>query len=282
MRKVVIGLLSVLLITATACSSGTAQSTADSAGSYNNSKAAESEENVITSKALHNNIYTWNDSTYTNPELGFSFQIPKVWTANDYKIVVSHGKMEEDQSAYSKVSFIFRSDRENPVLNLMRVSKTWWNEQITQDLPHPEYLGEQKDYVYCAQLPHGCPYADEVLMEQYNSMVLTYDQVQQYFSLLESSDITYVDGTLLDFSSNYVTIQTQENQELTFAYSSWECSVDTTELQDGDAFRVYYKGEIQEESDTTQVTVVQISSLGTVGATISSEEYSSPAISDPS
>ena len=119
-------------------------------------------------------------------------------------------------------------------------------------------------------------------MEQYNSMVLTYDQVQQYFSLLESSDITYVDGTLLDFSSNYVTIQTQENQELTFAYSSWECSVDTTELQDGDAFRVYYKGEIQEESDTTQVTVVQISSLGTVGATISSEEYSSPAISDPS
>lgn len=65
---------------------------------------------------------------YTNQELGFSFTIPQEWSADEYKIVVSHGEQEEDESSYSQIDFIFRSDRENPLLRIYVVTSQWWGE----------------------------------------------------------------------------------------------------------------------------------------------------------
>ncbi len=39
---------------------------------------------------------------YSNEELGLSFKIPREWSADEYKIVVSHGKQQEDESTYSQ------------------------------------------------------------------------------------------------------------------------------------------------------------------------------------
>ena len=120
--------------------------------------------------------------TFTDAELGFSFTVPENWNPDDYKIIVSHGDME-DGSGYSQVDFIFQSDRENPLLTILIVSPEWWRSVSSSSTPHPVFLAEQGGTVYCFQLPQGCPYADEQKSGLYNSMVLEPDQVPLHFSL---------------------------------------------------------------------------------------------------
>lgn len=281
MYKILAGFLVLLILFLTACSSTTYSSVSHTDSSCN--EVSSSDESLTEANTvLHNHLSIWEDSTYTNFDLGFSFRVPATWSSDNYKIVVSHGKMEDDQSPYSKVSFIFRSNQSNPILVLMRVSKSWWENQDKKGPPSYEYLGEQKDFVYCAKLPRDCPYTDEELMELYNSMVLTYDQIHESFSILASSDIFYADGTLLDFDSSHITIQTIEDQELTFTYSPLECSMDSVTLHIGDAFRVYYTTEEVDQTESSTMTAVQITSIKTLNAVVPYKDYTSKTTSENS
>ncbi len=125
---------------------------------------------------------------YTNQELGFSFTIPQEWPADEYKIVVSHGEQEEDESSYSQIDFIFRSDKENPLLRIYVVTSQWWGQYgSSYDSSLIHYLGKAGETAYCYVLPISRAYVDfaeESTADAYASMVIDTDTVENSFSIL--------------------------------------------------------------------------------------------------
>ncbi len=126
---------------------------------------------------------------YINEELGFSFNIPDSWERENYTPEVTDKVMEEDglKVKYKAVAFVFQGDKENPLLTIDIVPKTWWDiasKKAGDTLP--DFLGTKGDSVYCYTLPQACPYDVGTKADLYNSMVLLRDDVPNHFKILGS------------------------------------------------------------------------------------------------
>ncbi len=131
---------------------------------------------------------------YTNQELGFSFTIPQEWPSDEYKIVVSHGEQDEDDSAYSQIDFIFRNNKENPLLRIYVVTSQWWGEYgSAYDSSLIHYLGKTGDTAYCYVLPVSrvyVDYAEESTAAAYAAMVIDSSTVESSFSILTETSVS--------------------------------------------------------------------------------------------
>lgn len=121
---------------------------------------------------------------YTNEKLSFSFTIPDSWEPENFEPVVSNAKFA-DGTAYSKTDFIFQNDKDNPLLTIMLVSKTWWDKNQKKEASAGyTYLGAKGSTVYCFTLPLSCPYDVGKKADLYNSMVLVKEDVPARFAIL--------------------------------------------------------------------------------------------------
>lgn len=127
---------------------------------------------------------------YINEELGFSFNIPDSWESENYAAQVTLEEVKEPKSIvkYTTVSFIFQGDKENPLLTIKIVPKSWWDSTNKKlDGTAPDYLATKGVLVYCYNLPQACPYDVGTKADLYNSMVLLRDDVPNRFKLLGAS-----------------------------------------------------------------------------------------------
>ena len=134
---------------------------------------------------------------YRNEELGFTFAIPDSWESENYTPQVTNNVIEENgkKIKYTAVSFAFQNDKENLLLDIKVVPKTWWDSASKKnDSSKPDYLGTKDSMVYCYTLPQTCPYDVGAKADLYNSMVLTRDDVPNRFKIL-GSDTSKVDST---------------------------------------------------------------------------------------
>ncbi len=186
MKKLISILLAGCLFLLGACSSSSPSTgSEDSLSEIESSKGTSSFSKEYVNSGKQQKIYS-------NEELGFSFKIPREWSADEYKIVVSHGKQQEDESTYSQIDFIFRSDKENPLLRIYVVTSKWWAQYGSDyDSALLRYLGKQGDTAYCYVLPTDrsyLNYAEESAAEIYASMVLSSDEVEEAFTIIKKKD----------------------------------------------------------------------------------------------
>lgn len=215
---------------------------------------------------------------YENTELGFSFSVPSRWKSENYKIVVSHGNQEEDNSEYSQVAFYFENDKESPLLVIRCVSSAWWS-KFSETSPQSMTFLSERDFdssVFCYSLPSSCLYANEQQEQLYREMMLTQEEVSACFSLMGEEAVSYEEGVVKEAAMHTLLLETEDGRLLSFAYEKSAC----TGLQDGlllgDTIRVGYRGSIQGE-DTRQITVVSLQTIshaasGGKNVLLSSEE----------
>ena len=169
-NKFCILFLIILICTLSACSSKT------EAPAMRTEKVTAVESTVV-------------EKLYRNEELGFTFSIPNSWESENYTPQVTNNVIEENGKKinYTVVSFAFQADKENPLLTIMVVPKTWWDSASKKsDSSKPDYLGTKDSTVYCYTLPQACPYDVGAKTDLYNSMVLARDDVPNRFQLLGS------------------------------------------------------------------------------------------------
>lgn len=197
---------------------------------------------------------------YENTELGFSFSVPARWKSENYKIVVSHGTQEEDNSEYSQVAFYFENDKDFPLLAIRSVSASWWEKYSETSSQTMTFLSERDSSVFCFSLSTSCPYADETKEQLYRDMMLTPEEVFASFSLMGEESVSYEEGVVKEAAMHSLIIETEDGRFLSFSYTENACS----ELQDGlllgDTIRVGYRGTIEGE-DTRQTTVVSLQTI---------------------
>jgi len=138
-------------------------------------------------------------NSYANEKLGFSFAIPDSWEPENYTPVVTESKMD-DGTKYTKVDFVFQDDKENPLLSIQIVPKTWWDKTKKAKTTSPDYLGTKNDVVYTFSLPQACPYEVGTKADLYNSMVLLNNDVPNRFKI-----------TGIAVSSSGVSLDTKES-----------------------------------------------------------------------
>ena len=125
---------------------------------------------------------------YINEKLGFSFAIPDSWERENYtaQVAVEEWKETKKIVKYTTVSFIFQEDKENPLLTIKIVPKSWWDSTDKKlDGTAPDYLGSKDNLIYCYSLPQACPYDVGKKADLYNSMVLLRDDVPNRFKILD-------------------------------------------------------------------------------------------------
>lgn len=124
---------------------------------------------------------------YINEDLGFSFAIPDSWESENYTAQVTLEELKETKRIvkYTTVSFVFQGDKENPLLTIKIVPKSWWDSTGKKlDGTAPDYLATKGNLIYCYNLPQSCPYDVGTKADLYNSMVLLRDDVPNRFQLL--------------------------------------------------------------------------------------------------
>lgn len=124
---------------------------------------------------------------YINEKLGFSFAIPNSWESENYTPEVETKEIKETKRIiqYTTVSFVFQGDKDNPLLTIKIVPKSWWDSTEKKlDGTAPDYLATKGDLVYCYNLPQTCPYDVGTKADLYNSMVLLRDDIPNRFKVL--------------------------------------------------------------------------------------------------
>jgi hypothetical protein len=121
---------------------------------------------------------------YSNVKLGFSFAIPDSWEPENYAPTIKSSKMN-DGTKYTKVDFVFQDDKENPLLSIQIVPKTWWDKAKNSKSTNTDYLGTKNDLVYIFTLPQACPYEVGKKADLYNSMTLLNNDVPNRFKIIE-------------------------------------------------------------------------------------------------
>ncbi len=205
---------------------------------------------------------------YTNEKLSFSFAIPDSWENENYSPVVTTDAIEEtwgDPIKYTKVDFVFQNDKDNPLLSVMLVSKTWWDKLNKEEGPTPDYLGTKGDIVYCCVLPQSCPYEVGTKADLYNSMVLLHEDVPKRFKIIggDSSSketISTIEGVLEEGMMHTVVIKTDDGRTLAFSKDDAEKVNLDGGLIIGCRLKIYYRGTIS-GTDTSKVAVTKLEKL---------------------
>lgn len=195
---------------------------------------------------------------YRNEKLGFTFAIPDSWESENYtpevtnEVLVENGKSTQ----YTKVSFAFQADRENPLLTILIVPKTWWDAQIKKsDSQNPGYLGSKGSTVYCFTLPQDSTLDVGAKADLYNSMLVVRDDVPNRFQILNGD--SSVEGVLEKGTTQSVLIKTDDGRELQFTKTSSQKVATENKLILGERLKIYYKGTVT-GTDTSKATVTKL------------------------
>lgn len=129
-------------------------------------------------------VSSTEQNLYSNEKLGFSFAIPDSWEPENYAPAITNSKMD-DGTKYTKVDFVFQGDKENPLLSIQIIPKTWWDKTKKSKATNPDYLGTKNNLVYAFTLPQACPYEVGTKADLYNSMTLVNNDVPNRFKIIE-------------------------------------------------------------------------------------------------
>lgn len=178
MKKfLLIMLICALLVLLCACGSGSSTDSGPSAAGVPAQNGTLTDESAALSVS--------ESKKYVNVDLGFSISIPDNWSEENYKIFVASVSAGDDEHLkYTEVTFIFQSDKENPLLCIYVYPLQYWQNISDGSAPVPTLLGIKSEVAYCYQLPYACPYTDGEKANLYNSMVMTHDELPLRFQIL--------------------------------------------------------------------------------------------------
>ena len=200
---------------------------------------------------------------YTNDELSFSFVIPDSWEAENYKPVVSIATTQ-DGTKYTKVDFVFQSDKDNPLLSVIAVPKGSWGKIKKGETPAPVFLGTKGDVVYCYSLPASCPYDIGAKADLYNSMFLLQEDVPKRFSIIGGNSsleaISTVEGVVQEGTMHTLLIAADDGRTLAFAKDVAEKTYMDEGIVVGSKVKINYQGTIN-GTNTGKVNIINIQKI---------------------
>lgn len=185
-------LLCMALALGTACASTASAPAAPNAAGANAKKeavafgAVVSQASSVPIKADDSRI------SYTNRDLGFSFQIPDSWESENYTVKPTEESVNGVSGQYPAVFFLFQADPKVPLLTIRIVPQDVWKtlsgKKGTSAEDTPVCLETKGKTVYFCTVAQTCPYDVGKKADLFNSMMLpnSSEDLKARFRLINS------------------------------------------------------------------------------------------------